>query len=225
MLKLGLFGRNISHSRSKEMYEKLLGKSVDYHLLDFKNEEEIPPIKNYFEDGFDGLSVTYPYKKTFLDQAVINNDVVSRLGAINCLKFQDGIIEGTNTDLLAAKEILKGFNHNYQYITLGSGNMAKVFDLAFEGTSLSYLNLNRRANGDLNEYDFLTQFSKPTYIINCCSRDFIFNNSLQSNSVYWDMNYAVSVPVCLVKADITYIDGLNLLELQAKFALEYWGIS
>ena len=104
-MKLALIGRNIAHSRSQQMYEKLLDHPVDYTLLDYENEGEIPTAKKLLNE-FDGISITAPYKTHFLKQVKLTSGAL-QIGAINCLHFRpkDGQIYGTNTDLSAFEEI------------------------------------------------------------------------------------------------------------------------
>lgn len=225
MLKLGLLGRSIKHSRSKEMYEKILGEAVDYHLLDYDTYEEIPRIKDFFAQGFLGLSITYPFKQSFIDQVVIKDEVVKKIGAINCMKSEGEHVFATNTDYLAAKEIVKTFT-NSEFLILGSGNMSNVFKIVFEELNLPYKVLCRKSHGDLNliNYDNYCSNELKTVLINCCSREFIFNSKLPSNVLFWDMNYSFSPHNHLMEADFDYREGIDLLSLQASFALSFWNI-
>lgn len=225
MLKLGLLGKGISHSRSQEMYEKLLGEKVDYHLLDYSSEESIPMITELFKQGFKGLSITFPYKRTFLDQVEIDSDPIKELNAINCMGVFDGKIKATNTDYLAAEFLLKDFS-NHEFVILGNGNMARIFKklMLLEGKTFSHF--FRSEKGDLNSLDYHSlKKGKDLVVINCCSRQFQFDAKLPSGSTFWDMNYSFPEHDHLKeKVDLTYREGLDLLLEQARFALEFWKI-
>ena len=104
MLKFGLLGKNIQKSRSKEMYEKILGTEVDYCLFDFANENDIPQLSDLLSK-LQGLSITAPYKKHFLSDVKIKGGLES-LEAINCIRKSEDGFEATNTDYLACEEIL-----------------------------------------------------------------------------------------------------------------------
>lgn len=228
MLKLGLVGKDISHSRSQEMYEKLLGKEVDYHLLDYSSESEVPEAMSYFENGFKGISITFPYKKTFLSSVVVSDPIVNKIEAINCLRFKGGVVEGTNTDLLAAKELLSHFDfQESKFVVLGNGNMAKIFTILLDEYQANFSQYFRSHDGDLNKVNFFEIFKengKQNIIINCCARAFTFSANAPKDTLFWDMNYSMEEHQKLSKKGMTYREGLDLLELQAKFALEYWEI-
>lgn len=225
MLKLGLLGKGISHSRSQEMYERLLDEKVDYHLLDFSSEEDIPKVLDLFHQGFKGLSITYPYKKTFLDQVEIDSDPVKELGAINCMGVFDGKIKATNTDYLAAEFLLKDFSQ-HEFVILGNGNMARIFKKLMLLNGRTFSHFFRLENGDLNSLDYLSlKKDKDLVIINCCSRQFRFDAQLPSGSTFWDMNYSFPEHDHLKnRGELTYREGLDLLLEQARFALVFWKI-
>ncbi len=229
MIKLGLLGKDISHSRSQEMYEKLLKTEVDYHLLDIPREEDLPSLRELFVSGFKGLSVTYPYKKSFTRE--IDKDFVEdlELEAINCIKYENGQIQATNTDYLAAKALIQKENLNdFLFIILGSGNMANIFEKVFQEISTDYLIYCRKTHGDLNSIDYksLVLKDKKIFIINCCSREFVFRSQLPSGTVFWDMNYSFAKHEYLSKKKgLKYREGDDLLYHQAKFALEFWNIN
>lgn len=226
MLKLGLFGKNISHSRSQEMYESLLKQKVDYHLLDYSKAEDIPSLEYFFSNGFKGLSVTFPYKQHFLTEVEIESDEIAELCAINCIGQFGGTIKATNTDYLAAEFLLKKFSNN-AFVILGNGNMARIFLKLMKTNGHDFHHFTRSTNGDLNTQDYLAlKKSKDLVVINCCSRDFVFNSKLPSGSIFWDMNYSFPEHNHLTNnSDLTYIEGIDLLLEQARFALQFWKIS
>ena len=52
--KLALIGKNIAHSKSPEVYKTLLDNNVEYTLLDFISENEIPKLSELLKT-FDGI--------------------------------------------------------------------------------------------------------------------------------------------------------------------------
>ena len=219
-MKLALIGKNISHSRSPEIYKNLLGEKLSsYILLDYKMEKDIPTAQNLFLK-FDGISITSPYKKHFLTEVHLV-DCSRNIAGINCLRKKNNFIEGTNTDFLAIKEIilkLKSENTFQQMAILGDGVMSRVTELAFQELNLSYQIYSRRLTKFFDQLIF-----SDTLIINTCSRDYVFKGEIGKNVTFWDYNYdffphiSLLTPLCK-----KYIDDHSLLHLQAKYALAFW---
>lgn len=221
MLKLALVGKDISHSKSQKMYENILKRKIDYRLLDYPSQNEINTLDQIF-DEIDGLSITSPYKTHFLAHVEMSPDIES-LGAINCICKKEDLYYGTNTDYLAVKNIISGQFMSKSSVILGDGVMARVTIKVLEELGLEYKQYSRRSHGDLNQVDLS---GKDKLIINTCSRSFEFNNHLSDKSVFWDYNYSFSPHSDYFKhLDIQYIDGLEMLHLQALYALKFWGIA
>ncbi len=227
MIKLALVGKNISHSRSQEMYERLLGERINYSLLDYQKETDVKSLDDIFKENFRGISITYPYKKHFLNDVIFSEQSIKELDAINCIKHENDNYVATNTDYLAAKyliEIETTKNPSQDYIVLGSGNMATVFSMVFNQLGITYKNFSRREHGDLNRIKYCEVISRKAVIVNCCSREFVFDSELPANSTFWDMNYSFEPHEKLKGAPFEYREGDDLLFYQAKFALQFWGI-
>ena len=84
MNKFALVGRDIAHSKSPEMYRKLISPSVIYDLLDFQSSSEIPSAQALLNIS-DGINITSPYKKHFLGEIELTK-TAAQIGAVNCLK-------------------------------------------------------------------------------------------------------------------------------------------
>ena len=225
MLNLGLLGKNIQNSRSKEMYEKLLLREINYHLFDFSKKEDIPDL-NFIFSNVSGLSITAPFKDFFLDKVQLNDDI-KPLNAINCIKKVGANFIATNTDYLACLEILNPFfKKNIKFIILGDGAMSRVLQYTLTSKQEDYEVKSRRL-GNLDNLNFsLSQFNKKYLIINCCHRDYNFIGDVDDSLIkFWDLNYDVSLDKhSRVINSIKYVDGLELLFLQAKYALDFWEI-
>jgi len=223
MLHLGLLGYNISHSKSQYIYEEILKKKISYNLFDLKKPYD--SLENYF-NSVSGLSITSPYKQVYLDQ-VITTDEIKSLSAINCIKFENKEFVATNTDYLALKEILIKYQ-NRDIIILGNGVMASVLKKILIKNSCDYLLINStelREKDCINFNSYKKRHNKRV-VFNCCSRSFILKAIFDKNDLFYDLNYQMPDHQELSSInEIDYIDGLELLNLQAKFALSFWGIS
>ncbi len=57
MHKLALIGKSIQHSRSPDIYKKLIGTLIQYDLLDYQHPNEIPSVDTLFKE-YIGISIT-----------------------------------------------------------------------------------------------------------------------------------------------------------------------
>ena len=229
MIKLGLVGKQIAHSKSQAMYEKILARKIDYHLFDYPSADAIPSLKELFKI-VDGVSITSPYKRHFLPQ-ISKILEVPFSDAINCIKFEEGKFYATNTDYLAIKEIspllLKKYEISQVFI-LGDGVMSKLTQAIFSTLNFARFEvLSRKTKSDFSAFDFSKKASPEhkILIINACSRDFVFSNSTNENCIFWDFNYGHEVHIKQLPNKVGfYLDGLEMLELQARYAVQFWNV-
>jgi shikimate 5-dehydrogenase len=218
-MKLALVGSKITHSRSPEVYQKLLGnKLTSYDLLDYDDISFVPKAHELCTK-YDGINITSPYKKYFLNEVEIRN-CPGDIPGVNCMvKSKKGII-ATNTDYLAVSEIAQGLYkiQPMKFVILGDGVMSQVTELVLQSLNYDYEIKSRSKTKCFDQLIF-----ENCIVINACSRDYVFSGEILSNVIFWDYNYnfiphQTSLPsVCKI-----YIDGYSLLELQAKFAISFW---
>lgn len=222
MYNLALVGKNIAHSRSPEIYNKLLDGKVSYHLLDFPSENEIPKADELLKI-YDGISITSPYKKFFIDQVKLIGPS-QELKAINCIRKNNSVLEGANTDLLAIEEILKNYHDKFEsVILLGDGVMSSVTQFVLKKLSLRFLVLSRRLNKNFDQLN-LSEYvgKKNVLVINTCARQYVYQGDVVENILFWDFNYNFDAHRLKFNSKCMYMDGLEMLELQAKYAIAFW---
>ncbi|MBL6990140.1 MAG: hypothetical protein ISR65_10200 [Bacteriovoracaceae bacterium] len=209
------------------MYEDILGKKVNYTLIDCQNAGQIPTVDELF-NKFDGVSITSPYKKHFLKQVHVA-DEFKALNAINCLKYHDGRYEGINTDFLAIDEIIQNFLKKYKSLSvavLGDGVMSTITTVILQKYQIPYQVFSRKINTDfynLNLNQYFENIDSTALVINCCSRDYVFKGHLNKKMIFWDYNYNFSAHALQIPEHVrSYIDGLEMLNLQARYALRFW---
>ena len=228
MIHLALIGKSIQHSKSQSMYEQILETKINYDLLDFSCEEKIPSL-DYLFSKYEGVSITTPYKPFFLDKINLSSGV-NEVKAINCLAKNKNGYWGYNTDLLALEEIVRNQLLKYKSIgfyILGDGVMSRVLSYICEKKLIPYKILSRKNSENFSSLTLVNKLNseEKTIIVNCCSRDFIFNGEIGVNFTFWDLNYSHKPHKDLfLSKESQYIDGLELLKLQAKYALEVWKI-
>ncbi|WP_172294336.1 shikimate dehydrogenase [Pseudoruegeria sp. HB172150] len=113
-LTIGLLGSGISGSRTPRMHmeaAKAQGLEYDYRLID-SQVRELPEnagtiLDMLQKEGFDGLNVTYPYKRAvipFIDEL---SPAATNVGAVNTVVFRNGKRFGHNTDHWGFAESLR----------------------------------------------------------------------------------------------------------------------
>lgn len=221
MKHLALLGKDIQHSKSQFVYESILDEKVNYTLFDYPTEEQIPNLETLFSN-IEGLSITSPYKRVFLKQVKMT-DEIKVLNAINCIKRDGSNFIATNTDYLAMNElIVEYFDKKERVFILGDGAMGNLTKILCEKLNISYQVFSRKLS-NLDIVDSQLEDNVSTLIINSCARSFIFNQNINLNCLFWDLNYNMPEHQSFFQSiKVPYIDGMSLLELQAKFALSFW---
>ncbi|MFI5349467.1 MAG: shikimate dehydrogenase family protein [Elusimicrobiota bacterium] len=137
-MKLGIFGRPISHSRSPRLFARLgrlLNRSIDYEAV--LVEDLTAAVKKAQAAGWRGANVTVPFKEEAAASACRLTPAAKALGAANVLRFDRHTI-GHNTDgeglrdaLRAAEMRIKGKGA----LVFGAGGAARAagWALAREG--------------------------------------------------------------------------------------------
>jgi shikimate dehydrogenase len=233
MINLALVGKNIQHSRSPDLYRGLIGYEIKYNLLDFSEASQIPSAKDLLST-YNGVSITSPYKKHFIPEIELTKQA-ALVGAINCLKITNGIIVGENTDFLAIVDILENWIEEFKQlkiIILGDGVMSNVTQHALHKCSITnYQILSRKMSNHFDRLNISEIFEKrfsgegQRIVINTCSRNFIFNGQINKKTIFWDYNYNFERhSLSLASKTQQYVDGIKMLELQARYALAFWSI-
>ena len=218
MLKLALIGKNISHSKSENIYKKLLKEEFYYDLLDFSSESDLPKLSE-LQNRYLGISITSPYKKYYLNEV----EDLSQTGIINTVRFLGSELEATNTDFHAIHFLLTRYlNSGIKKIhLLGNGAMAQTVLLALEKFPVDLIQYSRKAkNLDKISSGLLDH---KALVINTCSRDYVYKGPKDKSYHFWDMNYDFSPHrEYFHSSRVNYIDGMEQLYLQASFALKFW---
>lgn len=225
-MRLALIGKEIGHSRSPYLYQKILGPKVIYDLIDVEKNQL--PLLSTLAATYDGLNITSPYKEHYLDQVKIEDDLVLALGAINTIELKSANYLATNTDLIAVRSLLKNYKSQHtriHIVLLGTGVMARVISLVAKELDISIASLGRKSHPDMSSLDLKSfeSSSAQNLVINACSRDFVFQGAVDPNAIFWDLNYHFlphqnTLPF-IVKE---YHDGQEMLFLQAKAAVMFW---
>lgn len=109
MRKFGLLGKKLSHSLSPLLHNiffQSIGVEAEYGLYEV-DEDKIDNFKNYMlENSIEGVNITTPYKKAFLNKLDYISHEAKEIGAINLLYIKNNKFYGDNTDYYGFKYTL-----------------------------------------------------------------------------------------------------------------------
>jgi len=144
----GLLGKNISYSFSKKYFEEKFRKLfLKNHSYDFFDIADIEGLKTIVEhQNLAGMNVTIPYKQAvipFLDEL---SDEARKIGAVNCISFQNGKMTGHNTDAFGFEKTLLINKKDYhkKALILGDGGAAKAVRYILEKHNIQHQTVARK---------------------------------------------------------------------------------
>ncbi|MFX1281374.1 MAG: shikimate dehydrogenase [Promethearchaeota archaeon] len=129
---LGVMGHPIEHSMSPIMWNPALqelGLDYIYVAFDVQPENLEKAINGIRTLGIKGVNVTHPHKSTIIKHLDEVDAFALKLGAINTIKNEDGVLKARNTDAGGAKKSLldKGCKIEGKIILiLGSGGVSRA---------------------------------------------------------------------------------------------------
>lgn len=225
LLRFALIGKDITHSKSPDVYRSLLKSDIDYHFLDYASEAEIPPLPDLL-NIYPRISITAPYKNYVFKQVDETIGLAGDLQAVNAIKLSDGKVSGTITDEPAFRDI---FREQYSAITkafiLGDGAMSRMSQKVLEDQNISFVVASRRLGNLGLLSSLMAKESGELLVINACSRQYRINFKSAKSLKIWDLNYGVPENKSFADENAhQYQDGLELLIRQAQYALRFWNL-
>lgn len=252
MDKYVVIGNPVMHSKSPEIHNRFAMNTKQKmhftHLLTPLNNFFFV-IRNFFNEGGKGASITLPFKLEAYTLADILTQRASFAGAVNTLKLENGIIYGDNTDGLGLIiDIIQNFGMpiiDKRILLLGAGGAASGVLLPLLQQKPSSLVLcNRSYNKALilfKKFNKYAQLSVCKYsdldgtydlIINATSASLENNlpyllpiNIFSKASLAYDMMYDKTPTIFMQYASqhgAIIRDGLGMLVEQAAEAFYFW---
>jgi shikimate dehydrogenase len=125
-----VIGDPVEHSKSPAIHNfwlRALGREGDYRrtrviengLGDYLMTRRDDPL-------WQGCNVTMPLKQAILPLLGEVNEVVERLGAVNCVTPSSGRLRGTNFDSEAVLQVLLGYAWSGEAVVIGNGGAARA---------------------------------------------------------------------------------------------------
>ena len=102
MLKLGLVGFPVEHSKSPQIFQHFFdenGLEGSYDLIELATNAEVEQFFAYDIFEYGGLNVTIPYKSDLIERMNEVSPEVKEIGALNTIVVRDNKLHGYNTDV------------------------------------------------------------------------------------------------------------------------------
>ena len=241
MKKLGLIGRPLKHSFSKNYFSKKFeNENINGYEYELYPLSDISQIVNLIgtHPELVGLNVTIPYKRKvvkFLDDW---SGEAKAVGAVNTIKFEKGGLIGYNTDVYGFEISLFKFLNKKKpsALVLGTGGASQAIQYVLKKNGIRYKLVSRSPlKGDLT-YKQITaeQIAKYELIINTTPLGTFPNNDqypqipyeyLTNNHFLYDLVYNPEKTLFLQRGEengAKIKNGLEMLELQAEKSWEIW---
>lgn len=243
MKKLGLLGKNIGYSFSKNYFtKKFLEENID-HLYSYQNFDiqDINEFTNLLQKNPEliGLNVTIPYKEEiipFLDEL---SDNAKQIGAVNTIKIEpNGKLLGDNTDFFGFAESLKPLlqSHHKKALILGTGGAAKAIAFGLQKLNIDFTFVSRIIKENTIGYEDLDSKTGEEYqiVINCTPLGTFPNTEVCPDIPYelftkdhiaYDLIYNPDKTTFLNRAEengAIIKNGHEMLILQAEKAWKIW---
>jgi shikimate dehydrogenase len=239
MNKLGLIGKSLEHSFSKNYFTQKFDNegisNYSYHLFPLENIHQFDDLLQQIPELI-GLNVTIPYKSSVLDYVHKKDIAVEEIGACNCLTIKNKLITAYNTDYIAFKNSLIPHlkPHHRNALLLGNGGAMKAIRYALQQMEISSTVVARNPQAGELEWNGLCADMIDTHsiIVNCTPLGMypqvfefpkIDYSRITHKHLIYDLIYNPSKSLFLQKSDIqcaTIINGYQMLQLQAEYSWE-----
>jgi shikimate dehydrogenase len=245
MIRLGVCGWPVAHSRSPRMHTaalKVLGlDDWHYQLLPLPPHLFTETVKALPALGFRGVNVTIPHKEAALALADRATETARAIGAANTLTFEpDGTIAAENTDAPGFLAALNRSAYDRTALVLGAGGTARAVLYALRQAGVRELRVwNRttaRAHALAEEFGAVVSAEPGDIVVNTTSvglRDPqdtfkalpLQADALRAGRTVVDMVYRHGGTLLLNTAKANgaeVVDGLEVLVAQGAASLERW---
>lgn len=236
MAKYGLIGGKLGHSFSSGIHEKyfgILGESSTYGLFEVAEDCLKSALEGFSNDGFSGLNVTIPYKRSVMEHLDEISAEAQKIGAVNTVKFENGRKIGYNTDYYGFGKALEKFGveiENKRVYILGTGGAANAVYAYCRDKNADGVFVSRNPKNGAIGYDELKANAQGV-LVNCTPVGMYPNidatpiDSVSEFDSVVDLIYNPSTTKLLKKAaecGVSAVNGLYMLVAQAVCSEAIW---
>ncbi len=156
MRQFGLIGFPLSHSFSKKYFTGKFseeGINAVYENYPLERIEDFPSLLAE-HPLLEGINVTIPHKQSVIAYLDKMSDVVKQIGACNCIRARNNILEGFNTDVIGFDVSLSAHLApvHKRALVLGTGGAAKAVCHVLSAKGIPWLQASRNPSADMIAY-------------------------------------------------------------------------
>jgi shikimate dehydrogenase len=243
MTYFGLIGKSLKHSFSKSYFEKkFAAEGLTDHTYQNYELDAIEKLKQLVAGMPDlkGLNVTIPYKESVIPFLDALSAEAREIGAVNCIKIEQGKLTGHNTDAYGFAQSIKPFldvNHQRALI-LGTGGAAKAVSYALKkigvevyfasasgkktGNTLLYPEINDRVMQSFRLIVNTTPLGMMPHENECPALPYpLFTPEHLAYDLIYNPEETLFLKQAKERGAVT-MNGLSMLKLQAEKSWEIW---
>jgi shikimate dehydrogenase len=239
----GLIGNPLGHSFSRKYFlEKFQHEGIkDSDYLNFELKDlrlEIAALKE--NPDLRGINVTIPFKTDIIKYLGRKSPEVAAINACNCIRIQNGIWEGFNTDIVGFERSFMTFKRPNQRkaLILGTGGSSRAIAYVLKKAGIEFQFVSRNPNVSegiisysmlspdlLREYTILintTPVGMFPHVNDCPEIPFQF---VGTEHYFFDLVYNPDPTRFLVLAaskGATVKNGSDMLAIQAEESWKIW---
>lgn len=232
-MKYGLIGNKLGHSFSKEIHERIA--HYTYDLIPLNQDEFINFMKN---KDFKAINVTIPYKKDVIPYLDEIDEQAKTIGAVNTIVNKDGKLIGHNTDYAGFAYMVHHHNismKDKKVLIIGNGGAAQAVKAVVKNQQAKEMIIvGRTVKDNVISYEECYRKHTDSQIIINTSPVGMFPN-LYETPICLDKFHQCEAVLDVIYNPITtkltldaqdlnipYVNGLEMLVAQAKYAVEYF---
>lgn len=160
-MTFGLIGFPLGHSFSPDYFrEKFVREKLDhrYEAFPLKNIAQLPELLDSIGD-LRGFNVTTPHKEAILPYLAELSPAAAEIGAVNCVRIDNGRLYGYNTDWRGFRDSLEPLlpGHRPAALVLGTGGASKAIQYALKQMGIVFKTVSRESSKADFSYDALRE--------------------------------------------------------------------
>ncbi len=242
MRTFGLIGYPLAHSFSKNYFEAKFQREkisdVCYENFPLQHMDELSDLVQN-EKNLHGFNVTIPHKEAIIQCMHELEETAAKIGAVNCVKIENGKLIGYNTDAYGFEMSIKPFLENKyeRALILGTGGASKAvaFVLSNWNIPFRYATRSPMAENQISYAELSAENIKFfPLIINCTplgtfpdvdKHPLLPFEALTPAHFLYDLIYNPTETTFLRRGKergAQTMNGLKMLELQAEKSWAIW---